>query len=218
MNIDFRSTLVVMRKELRDFYRDRRTFLMTLLLSPILFPAIMLGMFKLMENRASTQLEKDMTIPVAGSQYAPNLLAHLASHGIAARKASVAEVEQAVRSQEDDVGLVIDPGFGLFGKLLQHNLAMLANLDYFRQLGVPVLAGLSRKSMIGQITGRDLGGRVTGSAAAALLAVQGGAKIIRVHDVAETRDALAVLAAVQGARRRDQSTVSKPAISWPDED
>jgi sodium transport system permease protein len=112
MNIDFRSTLVVMRKELRDFYRDRRTFLMTLLLSPILFPAIMLGMFKLMENRASTQLEKDMTIPVAGSEFAPNLLAHLASHGIAARRASVAEVEQAVRSQEDDVGLVIDPGFG----------------------------------------------------------------------------------------------------------
>ena len=58
MNIDFRSTLVVMRKELRDFYRDRRTFLMTLLLSPLLFPAIMLGMFKLMENRASTQLKR----------------------------------------------------------------------------------------------------------------------------------------------------------------
>ena len=111
MNIDFRSTLVVMRKELRDFYRDRRTFLMTLLLSPLLFPAIMLGMFKLMENRASTQLEKDMTIPVAGSQYAPNLLAHLASHGIAARKATVAQVEQAVRSQRDDVGLIIDPDF-----------------------------------------------------------------------------------------------------------
>jgi sodium transport system permease protein len=111
MNIDFRSTLVVMRKELRDFYRDRRTFLMTLLLTPLLFPAIMLGMFKLMENRASTQLDKDMTIPVAGSEFAPNLLAHLASHGIAARKASVAEVEQAVRSLKDDVGLIIDPGF-----------------------------------------------------------------------------------------------------------
>ena len=113
--------------------------------------------------------------------------------------------------------LVIDPGFG-FGKHLEHNLALLANLDFFIQLGVPLLAGVSRKSMIGQITGRDLGGRVTGSAAAALLAVQGGAKIIRVHDVAETRDALAVLAALQGARRREQSTVSKPAISWPDED
>ena len=95
MNFHTRSMLVVMRKELRDFYRDRRTFLMTLLLTPLLFPAIMLGMFKLMENRASTQLDKDMTIPVAGSEHAPNLLAHLASHGIAARKASVAEVEQA---------------------------------------------------------------------------------------------------------------------------
>ena len=111
MNIDIRSMLVVMRKELRDFYRDRRTFLMTLLLSPLLFPAIMLGMFKLMENRASTQLEKDMTIPVAGSEFAPNLLAHLASHGISARKATEAQVEQAVRSQQDDVGLVIDPDF-----------------------------------------------------------------------------------------------------------
>jgi len=111
MNFHTRSMMVVMRKELRDFYRDRRTFLMTLLLTPLLFPAIMLGMFKLMENRASTQLDKDMTIPVAGSEFAPNLLAHLASHGIAARKASVAEVEQAVRSQKDDVGLIIDPGF-----------------------------------------------------------------------------------------------------------
>ena len=90
MNFHTRSMMVVMRKELRDFYRDRRTFLMTLLLTPLLFPAIMLGMFKLMENRASTQLDKDMTIPVAGSEFAPNLLAHLASHGIAARKASVA--------------------------------------------------------------------------------------------------------------------------------
>ena len=112
MSFHTRSMMVVMRKELRDFYRDRRTFLMTLLLTPLLFPAIMLGMFKLMENRASTQLDKDMTIPVAGSEHAPNLLAHLASHGIAARKASVAEVEQAVRSQKDDVGLIIDPGFG----------------------------------------------------------------------------------------------------------
>ena len=65
MNIDFRSMLVVMRKELRDFYRDRRTFLMTLLLTPLLFPAMILGMFKLAENRASTQLEKPMAIPVA---------------------------------------------------------------------------------------------------------------------------------------------------------
>lgn len=112
--------------------------------------------------------------------------------------------------------LMVDPGFG-FGKHLEHNLALLANLDRFRTLGVPVLAGVSRKSMIGQITGRDVGERVAGSAAAALLAAQNGAAIIRVHDVPETRDALAVLAAVQGARRHE-SKPAAPAIRWPDED
>ncbi len=112
--------------------------------------------------------------------------------------------------------LVVDPGFG-FGKHLEHNLALLANLDRFRTLGVPVLAGMSRKSMIGQITGRDVGGRVAGSAAAALLAAQNGAAIIRVHDVAETRDALAVLAAVQGARCHEAKAAA-PAVRWPDED
>jgi dihydropteroate synthase len=113
--------------------------------------------------------------------------------------------------------LVIDPGFG-FGKHLEHNLALLANLNYFAELGVPVLAGVSRKSMIGQITGRALDGRLMGSVAAALLAAQNGAKIIRVHDVAETKDALAVLAAVQNAKRTDSSIKAKPAIQWPDED
>ena len=96
MNVHTRSMIVVMRKELRDFYRDRRTFLMTLLLTPLLFPAIMLGMFKLMENRANTQLDKDMAIPVAGGEFAPNLLAHLASHGIAARKAMACRMYLAV--------------------------------------------------------------------------------------------------------------------------
>ena len=112
--------------------------------------------------------------------------------------------------------LVIDPGFG-FGKHLEHNLALLANLSYFRELGVPVLAGVSRKSMIGQITGRDVDARICGSAAAAMLAAQNGAGIIRVHDVAETKDVLAVLAAVQGATRKDHSIKAKPAIQWPDD-
>ncbi|MBP6309508.1 MAG: dihydropteroate synthase, partial [Arenimonas sp.] len=95
--------------------------------------------------------------------------------------------------------IIIDPGFG-FGKHLEHNLKLLANLDYFKQLGVPVLAGVSRKTMIGQITGRELNARLVGSAAAALLAAQNGANIIRVHDVAATKDALAILAAVQAAK------------------
>lgn len=91
--------------------------------------------------------------------------------------------------------IVVDPGFG-FGKTLDHNLELLRRLDEIAALAVPVLAGLSRKSMIGKITGRDAGDRLAGSVAAALFAVQRGAAIVRVHDVAATRDALAVWQAV----------------------
>lgn len=85
--------------------------------------------------------------------------------------------------------LLIDPGFG-FGKTLEHNLALLAGLESFQKLGVPVLAGISRKSMIGQITGRSVDERLSGSLAAAVMAVERGVNIIRVHDVAATVDAL----------------------------
>lgn len=91
--------------------------------------------------------------------------------------------------------LVIDPGFG-FGKTLEHNLELLRHLGRFIDMGVPVLAGLSRKSMLGKITGNDVGERVHASVAAALLAVDRGAKILRVHDVKATRDAVAVYNAV----------------------
>lgn len=111
MNMDIRTMLVVMRKELRDFYRDRKTFLLTMLMAPLMYPVLMLGLGKLAETRASTQLEKQMTIPVAGGEHAPTLLAHLASRGIATRNASAAEVEADVRSQREEAGLVIDPGF-----------------------------------------------------------------------------------------------------------
>lgn len=94
--------------------------------------------------------------------------------------------------------IVIDPGFG-FGKTLEHNLALLRHLDRLGELGLPVLAGMSRKSMLGLITGKPIGERVPAGIAAALLAVQRGAKIIRVHDVAATRDALAVWQALEGA-------------------
>ncbi len=113
--------------------------------------------------------------------------------------------------------IVIDPGFG-FGKHLEHNLKLLANLDYFKQLGVPVLAGVSRKAMIGQITGRELEQRLIGSVAGALLAAQNGANIIRVHDVAETKDALAVLSAVSAHKNKAAEKSTKPSILWPDED
>ncbi|SFP88423.1 Dihydropteroate synthase [Nitrosomonas cryotolerans] len=91
--------------------------------------------------------------------------------------------------------LLIDPGFG-FGKSLQHNLELLRHLDDFMSIGVPILVGLSRKSMLGAITGNEVGQRIHESVAAALLAVIKGAKIVRVHDVKATRAALAVYTAL----------------------
>lgn len=115
----------------------------------------------------------------------------------------VAEVLQFLRKRRDVVlaagiareRIVVDPGFG-FGKTLAHNLALLRDLGALDELGVPVLAGLSRKSMLGAITGQDVNHRASASIAAALLAVQRGARIVRVHDVRETVDALRVWQAV----------------------
>ena len=96
--------------------------------------------------------------------------------------------------------LIVDPGFG-FGKTLEHNLALFFGLTAINDGQLPVLAGLSRKSMLGAITGRSVEQRSAASIAAAMLAAQKGAKILRVHDVAQTRDALAVLAAVERGER-----------------
>ncbi|MET3117867.1 dihydropteroate synthase [Undibacterium sp. GrIS 1.8] len=88
--------------------------------------------------------------------------------------------------------ICLDPGFG-FGKTLQHNVAMLKNIDQFQaRFGMPILAGLSRKSMLGAITGKSVEQRLASSIAASIAAVANGAKVLRVHDVAETVDALAV--------------------------
>lgn len=92
--------------------------------------------------------------------------------------------------------ICIDPGFG-FGKALAHNIQLLRRLDVFTQLGLPVLAGLSRKSMLGALTGRAAMDRMPAGIAAHLLAAMRGARILRVHDVAATRDALAILRAVE---------------------
>jgi len=97
--------------------------------------------------------------------------------------------------------VVLDPGFG-FGKSLAHNLDLLRDLSSLSGLGCPVLVGLSRKSMIGHILDRDVDGRLYGSVSAAVVAAMNGAKIIRVHDVAETVDALKVVDAVLGVGRR----------------
>ena len=107
-----------------------------------------------------------------------------------AQRVAAAERAGIARSR-----IVADPGFG-FGKSVEHNLALLRSLSEFRSLGVALMAGVSRKAMLGTLTGREPRERVHASVAAALLAVQNGAQIVRVHDVAATRDALAVWNAV----------------------
>jgi len=101
-------------------------------------------------------------------------------------------IEASLAAGIDSRDIIIDPGFG-FGKTLEHNLQLLRELDCLTGLGLPVLVGLSRKSMIGAMTGHDVGDRLAGSLALALLAAQKGAAIIRVHDVAPTVDVLRVL-------------------------
>ncbi|MEQ1555335.1 MAG: dihydropteroate synthase, partial [Gallionella sp.] len=91
--------------------------------------------------------------------------------------------------------IVIDPGFG-FGKSVAHNFSMLSNLSEFAEIGVPVLAGLSRKSMLGEVTGQPVEQRLSASVAAALIAAQRGAELLRVHDVRATVDALKIWSAV----------------------
>ncbi|MDF4003942.1 dihydropteroate synthase [Luteibacter sp. PPL552] len=117
----------------------------------------------------------------------------------------------------DRRSVLVDPGFG-FGKSLDHNLALLRAMGRFVELGAGAYAGLSRKSMIGQLTGRhDPAARLAGSLAAALVAVQRGAVMVRVHDVAATVDALAVWAAVKEgdvAPRRDAPSMPR----WPDDE
>lgn len=107
------------------------------------------------------------------------------------------KIQQANQAGIGNERLLIDPGFG-FGKSLEHNLQLLANLKRFKTLGLPLLVGMSRKSMIGALTGKSVPAeRVQGSVAAAVIAAMHGAHILRVHDVKETADALKIVAAVK---------------------
>jgi len=113
----------------------------------------------------------------------------------------LAERVRACRAAGIDAGrIAVDPGFG-FGKTLEHNLDLLAALPELERTGFPVLVGLSRKSMIGTLTGRPVDERLCGSVALAALAVMNGARIVRAHDVAPTLDAVKVAAALR--RRRE---------------
>jgi dihydropteroate synthase len=116
----------------------------------------------------------------------------------------------------DKKKILVDPGFG-FGKTLEHNLLLLRDLKRFAEIA-PVVAGLSRKGMIGKLTQRDAhADRAAGSAAAALIAVQNGAAIVRVHDVAITRDALAVWGGVAGLGAAPKRKDATKRTSWDDD-
>ncbi len=104
------TILTVARKELLDLFRDRRTVMLALLLSPILFPALIIGMGRLAESKAKTQLEEAMQLPVVGAQHAPNLIAHLKSQNIVAVPAPK-DIDAAIRAQTHDVALRISPEF-----------------------------------------------------------------------------------------------------------
>ncbi len=114
--------------------------------------------------------------------------------------------------------VMLDPGFG-FGKTLEHNLALLSALERFDNLGSGIYAGLSRKSMIGTLTGKSVPAeRAAGSAAAALIAAQRGARMVRVHDVAATVDALAVWRAVHALDIVPRREAGPSMPRWPDDD
>lgn len=133
-------------------------------------------------------------------------------HRFLAERIFAAEMAGIVKKR-----IVVDPGFG-FGKTLEHNLSLLAQLQRFAELGVPVLAGLSRKKSIGELTGRsDARERVHGSVAAHLIAAQRGARLLRVHDVAATVDALKVWEAV-AAQVMPRSASGQSMPKWPDDE
>ncbi|TBR12972.1 MAG: ABC transporter permease [Lysobacter sp.] len=106
----FSTVLAVMRKELRDVSRDRRTLALALLLGPLLYPLLIIGVGSMAEKRAKTELDRTLTIPVEGIERAPNLVAFLATQGIVARKAPK-DLDAAIARQDDDVGLRIDGDF-----------------------------------------------------------------------------------------------------------
>lgn len=132
-------------------------------------------------------------------------------HGFLVQRLFAAEMAGIAKKH-----LVIDPGFG-FGKNTTHNMTLLARSERFLELGVPMLAGLSRKRSLGELTGREAPAeRVAASVAAHLIAVQRGARIVRVHDVAATVDALKIWQAVDAVPAPRDDT--RATISWPDED
>ena len=175
-------------------------------------------------------LRRDGALDAAASLRVPVVLMHMQGEPRSMQEAPryedvVADVHRflaerifaAEMSGIDKKRIVVDPGFG-FGKTSAHNLLLLAQFERFTELGVPVLAGLSRKKTIGELTGRDdPHERVHGSVAAAVIAAQRGARLLRVHDVAATVDALKVWNAV-AAQPMPRPKAAAPSMRWPDDD
>ena len=150
--------------------------------------------------------ESSVAVCLMHMQGEPRTMQQAPQYGEVVGEVEAFLVERAAAAVARGIGrshIVLDPGFG-FGKTPQHNLELIRALPRLRAAGFPVLAGLSRKGLFGKIVGREAAQRVHASAAGALLAAQRGASIIRVHDVAATRDCLLVLRAV------DDTTYSFP--------
>lgn len=147
----------------------------------------------------SVVAQSDCAVCVMHMQGKPGTMQHTPQYRDVVSEVRSFLVSAAERCREagiDDKRIVVDPGFG-FGKTVDHNLALFSALTVLGVDDFPMLIGVSRKSMLGVITGRPVGERQVASVAAALLAAQKGAKILRVHDVAATRDALTVWAAIE---------------------
>jgi len=144
----------------------------------------------------------DCAVCLMHMQGEPRTMQKAPSYGDVVSEVKAFLVERAHRARAAGLGegrLAIDPGFG-FGKTLEHNLQLLRQLRELEVPGLPMAVGLSRKSMVGKLTGRPEGQRVYGSVALAVIAAQNGASIIRAHDVAATVDALRTWSAVEGIR------------------
>ncbi|MFA9276211.1 MAG: dihydropteroate synthase [Candidatus Aquirickettsiella gammari] len=143
--------------------------------------------------------DSDVGLCVMHMQKSPDIMQERPSYRNVTRDVIVflrEHCEQLMAAGVEKNRLSIDPGFG-FGKTLEHNIELLQNISLMQdELGLPVLAGISRKTMIGVITGKPVEHRMAGSLAAALAAMAQGARIVRVHDVAETVDAIRVWQAV----------------------
>lgn len=171
----------------------------------------MINDVRALERRGALQAAADTGLPVClmHMQGQPQTMQQNPEYSDVMQEVSkylAARVAQCVAAGIDRKRILLDPGFG-FGKTLEHNLDLLANLDYFDAGGLPLLIGMSRKRMIGAITGQDEKHRMAGSVAAAVIAVMKGAWIIRAHDVAETADALKICAALKPFIRNHASPV-----------